>query len=123
MIADREKHPLVCRVRDLLGPDPSKPLHEFDDFSLDIRAILASANGGFFVVEGRTGKSKESHHVVKAFDSLMGRVVWSLPPERFPSYLSGGWALDPSGKRFLIGSRTKENKPFNLLEMSYMKFL
>jgi WD40 repeat protein len=115
--AHPDQHPRVCRVRDLLASDYRKPLHEIRDFNRHIWAILAPADGSFFVVEGRTGSAEQPRHTLKVFDSLTGKVIWLQPPDQFPFYLSSGWSLDPSGKLFLVGSRTKDSLPANLLEM------
>ncbi|HLJ92469.1 MAG TPA: protein kinase [Gemmataceae bacterium] len=122
--ANPEQHPRVCRVRDLLAKDPSKPLHEIRDFNWRVYATLAPADGRFFIVEGRMGKDPESRHLLKVFDSQSGNVLWSLPPEPYHHSLGGaGWSLDPAGKLLLLASRTEAGTSLNLLEMPTGKLI
>jgi serine/threonine protein kinase/WD40 repeat protein len=115
--ADADRHSRVCRVRDLFARNPSEPILEILDFNRHVHAILAPTDGRFFIVEGRTGTGRGKHSM-KAFDSQTGKEIWSLPAsDSFHDSLSSDWSLDPSGRRFLVGSATDDNRPFNLLEL------
>jgi len=92
--------PRVCRVRDLLGPEPLKPLVEIKDFPLTAVAILVTPDGTKVVVEGlETRSGKMPGRAIKVFDSLTGTERWSLRSDFvLDSHRIG--VVDPTG-RFL----------------------
>jgi WD40 repeat protein len=52
---DPIKYPRVCRVRDLLGREPLKPLAEIRDCNLHVFHAACSPDGRYYVVEGKGG--------------------------------------------------------------------
>lgn len=94
---DPEKTPRVCRVRNLLGPEPRKPLIEIKDFPLNALAILATPDGNQSVVEGVKVKGKKYAREIKLFDVSTGQERWSLPSE-FTADGHRVVSIDPSGK-------------------------
>ena len=75
---DPEKTPRVCRVRNLLGPEPIKPLFEIKDFPFNAIAIRVAPDGVRVVVEGFEVVEQKLKRVIKALDSRNGAELWSL---------------------------------------------
>jgi WD40 repeat protein len=88
--------PRVCRIRDLLGPDPRATLAEIGEFNADVFEAAAPVDGGYFVTEGIHRDSTGERRSIRAFDGPTGAEVWSLPVTK-----SVQWARltpDPTGK-------------------------
>jgi hypothetical protein len=98
--AHPKEHPRVCRLRDLLGPEPTKPFAEVRDFNWHVFEAAASSDGRCFVVEGLKVDDAGRHILSKAFDGLTGREMWSIGSSR----TSGAGALisDASGKYIVL---------------------
>jgi eukaryotic-like serine/threonine-protein kinase len=101
---DGTKTPRVCRVRNLLGPEPARPVVEIKDFPTGAVEIYITPDGqsviidGLEIIAGRTGPRKN----IKALDSQTGAERWSLPSESTKEYFSVG-AIDPTGRFLSIG--------------------
>ena len=54
-------YPRVCRVRDLLGLEPLKPLAEIRDFNLHVLHAACSTDGRYYVVEGKGRLEGQGH--------------------------------------------------------------
>jgi WD40 repeat protein len=89
---DRGRHPRVCRLRDLLGTDPHKPLAEHRAFDWRILWTAADPEGRRFYAGGSHGEGG-TQRAVKAFAALTGEHLWSLPARAGPSRA----ALEPAG--------------------------
>ncbi len=114
-----EDQPRVCRIRDLLGLAPSKPIAEITVFNRRVFKTVAPPDGAYFAVEGiQKGPNGESRSL-KAFDGLTGNELWSL--RLTPTFESADPSLDPSGK-FLTLHATKL-PVVTLLEMPSGKLL
>jgi serine/threonine protein kinase/WD40 repeat protein len=71
--------PRLCRVRNLLGPEPLKPLVELKDFAETADEVLLAPDGQTAVVEGKArGDAGATTRVIKAIDPLNGGERWSL---------------------------------------------
>ena len=76
-----EKTPRVCRIRDLLGPEPIKPLFEIKDFPMSVAEILVTPDGKRVAIEGFTVARPNPPRTIKLFDSLTGEERWALSSE------------------------------------------
>jgi WD40 repeat protein/tRNA A-37 threonylcarbamoyl transferase component Bud32 len=76
---DPLKHPRVCRVRDLLRPDPLKPIYELTEFNGHVYLARSPDDASYFVVDGIGGRPKAWKRAIKAFDGLTGNVIFDLP--------------------------------------------
>lgn len=102
------EHPPVCRIRDLLGPDPRKPVAEIRDFNGRVFTAVAPLDGRHFVVEGLHVQGAERMRMIKCFDALTGQKLWTLP-----STNKGKWGTlvcDATG-RLLTFHRDQSLKP------------
>jgi WD40 repeat protein len=86
---DRRLHPRVCRIRDLFGIDPLKPIAENRSLDWHIFSSLADPDGRRFYAGGSHGEGGK-HRAIKAFDALTGKNRWSLQ--------EGHATIDPTGK-------------------------
>src|SRR5947209_10036676 len=76
---DPERSPRVCRVRDMLGADPTKPLVEFKDFPFTSQVIMLTPDGKQVIVEGLEVEGREiKWRAIKMFDTRTGTERWSL---------------------------------------------
>jgi hypothetical protein len=88
-------HPRVCRVRDLLAPNPDQPLVEIRDFKGHVFGSAVPPDGGYYVVQGmEDGAGKRIR--VKAYDCLTGKVHWSHPVIMHRLYTE--FRIDPRGE-------------------------
>jgi eukaryotic-like serine/threonine-protein kinase len=88
------QHPRVCRIRNLLGPDPARPLAEIHDFNRAVLDAAVTPNGSFFVATGRGGPDGKQR-TLRVYDGLTGKEHGSLllDPEKHH-----GFYLDPTGR-------------------------
>jgi serine/threonine protein kinase/WD40 repeat protein len=92
---DFRKHPRVCRIRDLFGPAPLKPIAEIGAYNRHVFAAAASADGRSFVVEGLGGPAG-NERAIKMFDGSTGAERWSVTSRRTTDGTT--LALDPGGE-------------------------
>jgi WD40 repeat protein len=88
-------HPRVCRVRDLLGPDPTQPLAKVSLFKRHVFSIAAPRDGSYFVVGGLSG-TDPSQHILGVFDGT-GKELWLVRYGHLPEHVSVDARLDPDG--------------------------
>ncbi len=93
---DPETNPRVVRIRDLLGPDPKRPLREIEDFNWRGHGVAATPDGRIFVVEGIDKASGKLSRLVNAYEGATGKKLWSIPTSRSPD-VSAELSIDPSG--------------------------
>jgi WD40 repeat protein len=89
---DRGRHPRICCIRDLLGPQPLRPLAQSRAFDWHIGWAAADPAGRRFYAGGWHGKGGR-HRTIKAFAALTGEHLWSVPAKEGPHR----GALEPSG--------------------------
>jgi hypothetical protein len=94
--APPDKHPRVCRLRNLLGPTPLKPFAEIRDFNYHVYGAGAAPNGSYFVVFGRGG-AKGERRILQAFDGDTGKALWANARE-YPERRGGFIAVDPTSE-------------------------
>jgi WD40 repeat protein len=107
-----QRYPRVCRLRDLLAPDPRKPLTTLKDFNHRILSAAATRDGRFFVVEGVRNEPAGQAQALLVLDSATAAVRWSLG---MPEPTKTAWHLfDPTGE--LLGFDAHEGRGIVLVE-------
>jgi WD40 repeat protein len=100
--------PRVCRIRNLLGPAPIRPLAAIADFDGHLLDALVTPDGGLFVAEGTYRGPHSQCRAVHAYDGLTGARRWSIPSTR--TELSGTLALDPAGLLLALRTDNRERE-------------
>ena len=104
--ADPKDHPRVIRVRDLLGPNPEKPIREVTYFNQHVYRIIAPPDGRNFVVWGTHRGPDGNQQLVRGFETLSNREPWSNTD-------SGVSPTDPTGQWLLVGANIVNWQPAN----------
>ncbi len=93
---DPRKDPRVCRVRNLFGPTPLKPIRDdFKELNRHVYATAGSLDGSYFAADGIRDRGGKQQRFVCAFNGLTGEHLWSEPvPHNFPG---SGLLIDPTG--------------------------
>ncbi|MCI0622986.1 MAG: serine/threonine-protein kinase [Acidobacteria bacterium] len=66
----------VCRLRNLLSPQPSQPVREITEFNRHVFAAQASSDNRFFAVEGVGEMVGAVSRAILVIDAETGRTVW-----------------------------------------------
>jgi WD40 repeat protein len=103
-------HPRVCRVRDLLGPEPTKAIAEISTFNWHVYEITAPDDGRYFVVFGLSGAEGE-RRMIAILEGITGKELWRFS---FRDRHTGGSPhLDPTGTMMAFD----QGANVNLVEM------
>jgi len=102
LFRSEEKHP-VCRVRNLFGARPEKPLWETDQFTGRVKSAELSADGLYLVVGGSRGPADREERSVKIFEAMSGHELWSLSGAG--GHQSDVYCLDPTGRTLAVDPR------------------
>ncbi len=102
--------PRVCRLRNLLGEQPLKPIAEIREFNWHVFNIRADRNGDSFFVDGLHRDAAGDRHTIRAFDALTGAERWSMPS----SYQGGLMLVGPTGA--FIAAQSDAGAEFVVLE-------
>ncbi|MFI5461157.1 MAG: WD40 repeat domain-containing serine/threonine protein kinase [Isosphaerales bacterium] len=113
---DARKYPRVCRVRDLLGHEPLKPLAEIRDCNLHVFHAACSPDGRYYVVEGKGGAVGRETRIANLYEGPTGKKLGTLPSQSPPNWDSASFKFDTTGTVLSFVSFTKELRTF-LLEM------
>jgi len=70
--------PRVCRIRNLLGRDPLRPLAEFRDFNRRVYEAVSVADGRCYVVHGWHDGPDDRYRALLALDGFTGKILWSI---------------------------------------------
>ncbi len=109
------KHRRVCRVRDLLGLDPLKPLAEIRDCNLHIFASECSPDGKLYVIEGLGGSPGKVTRIANLYEGPTGKKLGALPTQVASDWHAAWFKFDPTGT-VLTYDCSKERRTL-LLEM------
>ncbi|HEV3005842.1 MAG TPA: serine/threonine-protein kinase, partial [Pirellulales bacterium] len=107
------KNPFVCRLYDLFGDEPGRPIApDIEDFAYRVMKTAGAADGSFFVVDGCSAPENKERKLA-AFDGLTGRKVWSIAsehtnPQSATIYIDSSSALVGA----VIDDRTNEVRLF-----------
>jgi len=94
---DPIKHPRVCRVRDLLGANPLKPVAEIRDCNLGVLESQCSPDGKYYAIEGFGGSWKNMRRVASLYEGVTGKKVGDLPTRESVQLNSAIFNFDPTG--------------------------
>jgi WD40 repeat protein len=94
---DPSKYPRVCRIRNLLGADPLKPLAEIRDCNLHVNASECSPDGRFYAIEGRGGSRDDSRRIANLYEGMTGKLLGPLPTQFATDFPYAMLNFDPSG--------------------------
>jgi WD40 repeat protein len=96
---DPKIYPRVARARELLGPNPSKPIWELCDFNWHVFRSDVSPDGRYFVADGLRGPTFDKReHIVRLYDVPTGKELAPIPGP--PPGMRDGFSfilLDPTG--------------------------
>jgi WD40 repeat protein len=113
--APAESHPgnsgqssRLCRLRNLLGVDPMKPLLESMDFNRHFLGAVATPDGGGFIAEGIQQRGGGQHRAVTALEAATGEVRWSIPSTR--SDLQSELVLDSQGEWLAVRTENRRDR-------------
>jgi serine/threonine protein kinase/WD40 repeat protein len=112
---DYKKHPRVCRIRDLLSPEPMEALVEITEFKRDVFIWAVAPDASYFVVEGIADAAKPLWRTVKAVDTATGKkelLSIAAPVPTDGHHLAA--RIDPTGKTVSVAF---QHQPTGLFEM------
>lgn len=105
----------VCRIRDLLGKEPLKPIKEIEDFNWHVYDAVPSRDGRFFAVAGLHGPQGQKQ-AFKVYDGLNGNRVWTSQ-DFSRSYYNPQLTLDPTGRILALTSDPDHSSTGTLIEL------
>ena len=91
------QYPRVCRVRDLLGVEPLKPLAEIRDCNRHVFHAACSPDGRYYVVEGKGGSAGKVARVANLYEGPTGKRLGALPTQRPMNEDAASFDFDPTG--------------------------
>jgi hypothetical protein len=104
----------VCRVRNLLGPHPERPVASITEFDRHLLDEVLTPDGGTLVVEGIARTPSGQRRAIKAYDPLTGAGRWEVSSTN--PVLSATLTLDPTGR--LLAVRTDGHAGGILLDVA-----
>jgi eukaryotic-like serine/threonine-protein kinase len=113
---DPVAHPRVCRIRNLLGVEPLKPIGEIHDCNLHVFGAHCSLDGKYYVVDGLGGAPGKVARIATIYDGATGQTIGALPRENLPERNYAALAFDTTGTVLGFQSR-KLGDPCLLLEL------
>jgi serine/threonine protein kinase/WD40 repeat protein len=112
-------NPRVVRVRNLLGPEPLKPVTEVTDLELAVDGTHMTRDAKYLVCSGFTGPRGQTKHLLNGYEAATGKRLWSVPVTAPPNSVYVG--LDPTSST-LCFSLSGERQG-TLLEIAGGKYL
>jgi hypothetical protein len=112
---DPIKHPRVCRVRDLFGPEPLKPIAEIRDCNLHVFDSECSTDGKYYVIDGQAGSKEQPVRIANLYEGLTGKKLGPLPQNPLTSYTRLNF--DPTGTVLSYYYRTQDEQSYFFLEV------
>jgi WD40 repeat protein len=113
---DPSKYPRVCRVRNLLGPQPLNPLAEIRDCNLHVFGSECSPDGKYYVIEGLGGSPGKVKRIANMYEGPTGKRLGALPTENLINRDGALHRFDPTGTLLCFESLGKRDQ-YLLLEM------
>jgi len=114
---DPIKYPRVCRVRDLLGADPIKPVAEIRDCNLHVFGSECSPDGKYYVVEGLAGSRGNVRRVANLYEGPTGTRIGDLPTQNSVTLDWASFGFDSTGSVLSYFYEKAETSKTYLLEM------
>src|SRR5262249_16161991 len=90
-----EKYPRVVRVRNLLGPEPLRPMAEITDMELEVDHNYVTSDGRHLIISGLAGSRGQARRLLNVYEAWTGQRLWSAPVRARPDALS--ITFDPQG--------------------------
>jgi hypothetical protein len=119
---DPRKYPRICRVRNLLGPDPRAVIRELREFNLHVFHSAVSNDGRHLVVEGLGGPpGAQPERIARLYDAPTGRLIARIPTTLPPTVDNAFFRFDPSGSALV--HRHTENGLGHLLSIPDLAYL
>ena len=104
--------PRVGLIRDLLGPDPLKPLGRTPPFSPRVLTSAASPDGRFFAVEGFHEVPSGPRRWCRVYDGATGKELWSRPNELPGDF--GEMIIDAAGRVLAVAIESSRHESYDL---------
>ncbi|MFI5379795.1 MAG: WD40 repeat domain-containing protein, partial [Tepidisphaerales bacterium] len=99
------KYPRVIRIRELVGPEPLKPIMEIDELDHNVYTDICTSDASCFLVDGDSLKAGSVRRVM-AIDPIARRKLWEVRSETARG--DPGWMMfDPTGTTACICVREK----------------
>ena len=94
---DSHVYPRVCRVRDLLGLEPIKPLAEIRDCNLHVFGSECSPDGKYYVIDGLGDSPGVVTRFVNLYKGLTGEMLGKLPTQNGVNRNGTWFSFDTTG--------------------------
>jgi hypothetical protein len=91
-------YPRVARLRNLLGPDPLRPIAEIRDYNWGVQNHAVAPDGTTIILTGLGGRKGHLVRSTSAYASTDGRKLWTIPSDVPPSDWSVAFHFDPTGR-------------------------
>jgi hypothetical protein len=116
-------YPRIVRARELLGPNPSKPIWELREFNWHVFGSDVSPDGRYFVADGLGGPSVDKReHIIRLYDLPTGKALTPIPGPPPEMRDSGSFMLlDPTGT--VLVHRVSNDWRLHLLAVPDLTFL
>lgn len=109
-------HPNVARIRNLLAPEPLKPISEITELEA-VEGDALTPDGRFLVLGGFTGPRGHIKHLVNNYEIATRKRLWSQEVDLPDPLHSQALRLDPPGA-LLMYRQSLEPVRINLLEIA-----
>ena len=94
---DPIKHPRVCRVRELFGAEPLKPVAEIRDFNLHVFTSECSPDGKYYAIEGKKRLAWQCDTLAILYEGPTGSKLRTLPTQNTISFPYASFNFDSTG--------------------------
>ena len=102
-------------IRELQGPDTTRPIAEIEDFNLHVLTAAVSRDGSCIAIEGLSGPPEAAARSIAVYEGTTGRWLWPVPSQQTSADLGAGVGFDPTGR--LLAVRLAEDDSSTLLEV------
>jgi eukaryotic-like serine/threonine-protein kinase len=90
-------HPRICRIRNLLGSEPLKPIAEINDCNLHVYGAFCSSDGRYYVVDGIGGSPGNATRMAILYNGATGETIGKLPGQNLVKRGTAAVAFDTTG--------------------------
>ena len=110
-----DKYPRVCRLRNLLGANPLKPVVEFANCNLHVFHAECSPDGKYYVIDGNGDGEGRVVRTARLYDGERGEFLGSLPMELPVNADESGMCFDPQGRLLNLWYRKEHGEHRSVL--------
>jgi WD40 repeat protein len=111
------KYPRVCRVRNLLGPEPLRPLAEIRDCNIHVFGSECSPDGKYYVIEGLGGPAGKVTRIDNLYEGPTGKKLGALPTQTPVNFQEAQFGFDSTGTVLYYAYDLKKEDGSYLLEV------